>query len=48
MANQYRQQQQYYRSDWYEEREDRDRADYIRSQPPNFSEHYEEVIEEPL
>ena len=53
MANQYRQQQQYDRSDWYEERErhereDHDRAGYMRRQPSNFSEHYEEVIEERL
>ena len=53
MANQYRQQQQHDRSDWYEkrerhEREDHDRAGYMRRPPSNFSEHYEEVIEERL
>ena len=42
MANQYRQQQQYDRSDWYEERErhqreDHDRAGYMRRPPSNFS-----------
>ena len=53
MANQYHQQEQYYQSDWYEEREryeqgDHARAAYIRGRPSTFSEHYEEVIEEPL
>jgi transposase len=48
MANQYRQQEQYCRSDWYEDREDHERADYTRRRPLTFNEHNEQVIEERL
>ena len=53
MANQYRQQQEYYRNDRIEERErhereDQDRDAAIRRQPSAFSEHFEDVIEERL
>ena len=51
--NQYRQQQQYYRSDWFEERERRGREDYeradnIRRRSTTINEHNEEMIEEQL
>ena len=50
MANQYRQQQQYYRNDRNEERErhereDQDRDDYLRRRLFGFSKHFEEMIE---
>ena len=53
MANQYCQQQKYYRNERNEEveryeREGQDLYDYIRRRPSAFSEHFEEVIEEPL
>ena len=53
MANQYDQQQQYHRLNWYEQREqerhrDRDHYNYILRRSPTFNELFEEVIEERL